>query len=72
MEQERLMALEEPPAQRCGEVAVQGHARRDDAFWRAHEPQRRRQGFRMEADPVGRAVGNPRSQGAGLIERVSI
>ena len=27
---------------------------------------------RMEADPVGRAVGNPRSQGAGLIERVSI
>jgi len=45
MEQERLMAQEEPPAQHRGEVAIQGHARRDDAFWRSHEQQRRRQGL---------------------------
>jgi len=45
MEQERPIALAEPPAQHRGEVAVQERARRDDAFWRSHEQQRRRQGL---------------------------
>lgn len=45
MEQDRLMALEEPPAQHRDEVAVQRRTHRDDAFWRSHEQQRRRQGL---------------------------
>ena len=45
MEQERLMAQAELPAQRRGEMAVQRRVHRDDAFWRSHEQQRRRQGL---------------------------
>ena len=45
MEQDRLMALEEPPAQDRGEAGVQRRVHRDDAFWRSHEQQRRRQGL---------------------------
>ena len=45
MEQERLMAVVESPTQHHGEAAVQRRVHRDDAFWRSHEQQRRRQGL---------------------------
>lgn len=45
MEQDRLMARAAAPAQYRGEAGAQRRMHRDDAFWRAHEQQRRRQGL---------------------------